>query len=260
MLTVRLTSNSRRAALVAGVILSAVACADEPTAPMRAAHVPSGISAVDNPDLIKLFYLLPPVIDGKIGQNEWAGAATLSFMATLPGGAGQSPVTVYVKHDKTYLYLATVFDRMSPFHAFDRVAFEFDADNDGKSENGDDIVMVGAQTPQNVQGPTFDFFRYQGGYQNANDVGGGGTVDALGAWGATGTKGVFEIRHPLNSADDLHDLNVDLSNGPVTVGMRTMVQLEEEPVGSYVVARSYLPYGKYCKLTIGPGTSLSCPQ
>ena len=260
MRTVRLASNLRRASLVAGVILSAVACSDEATAPPRTPRVPPGISAVDNPDLIKLIYLLPPVIDGRIGQNEWAGAASASFMARLPGGAGQTPVTVYIKHDRTYLYLATVFDRMSPFHAFDRVGFEFDADNDGKTENGDDIVMVGASTPQFVQGLTFDFYRFQGGYQNQNDLGGGGTVDAIGAWGAIGTKGTFEVRHPLNSADNAHDLNIDLSNGPVTVGIQTMLQLEEEPAGSYMVARSYLPYGKYCKLTIGTGTSLSCPQ
>ena len=248
----------RRSAVVAGLIASTVACSDDATAPRRTPRVPPGISAVDNPDLIKLI-LLPPVVDGKLGQNEYLGAATKSFMATLPSGAGLTPVTVYVKHDKNYLYLATVFDRMSPFHAFDRVGFEFDADNDGKTENGDDGVMVGASTPQYVQGPTFDLYRFQGGVQSKFDIADGGTTDPIGAWGATGTKGVFEIRHPLNSADNAHDISIDPSNGPVSVGMRTMVQLEEEPVGSYVVARTYMANGKYCRLTIGTGTtSINC--
>jgi len=259
MLSLAFSPIVRRSAVVAGLIASTVACSDDATAPRRAPRVPPGISTVDNPDLIKLI-LLPPVVDGKIGQNEYAGAATVSFMATLPSGAGLTPVTVYIKHDKNYLYLATVLDRMSPFHAFDRVGFEFDADNDGKTENGDDGVMVGASTPQNVQGPTFDLYRFQGGVQNQFDIADGGTTDPVGAWGAIGTRGVFEIRHPLNSADNAHDISIDPSNGPVSVGMRVMVQLEEEPVGSYVVARTHLANGKYCKLTLGPGTrSISCP-
>ena len=261
MLSLAFSPTARRSAVVAGLIASTVACSDDTTAPKPAPRVPAGISAVDNPDLLKLIHFLPPVIDGKIGQNEWTGAATASFMATLPGGAGQTPVLVYIKRDKTYLYLATVFDRMSPFHEFDRVAFEFDADNDGKPENGDDIVFIGAAGTQNVQRPTFDFYRFQGGAYNQGDIADGGTTDAVGAWGATGTKAVFEIRHPLNSADNAHDISIDPSNGPVTVGMKAMLQLEEEPAGSYIVARTYLANGKYCKLTIGQYTSisLSCP-
>ena len=41
-----------RAAVVAGALISTAACNDDVTAP-RPARVPSGISAVDNPDLVK---------------------------------------------------------------------------------------------------------------------------------------------------------------------------------------------------------------
>jgi len=91
------------------------------------------------------------------------------------------------------------FDRTSGFHPHDFIGFEFDNDNDGIREDGDDIVLAGAGTPQNVAIAGGDYYRFNGGTYNGSDVGGGGTIDAVSAWGAIGTTGVFEIRHPLNS-------------------------------------------------------------
>ena len=258
----RFSLIARRTALLAGVLLSAAACSDDATAP-RAARLPSGISAVDNPDLGKIA-VIPPVVDGKFGPGEYDGAAVFKFAATLPPsalGTGVTPVTVFITHDGTYLYIATVFDRKSPFHPWDRVGYEFDNDNDGIRENGDDILITGASAGPNVVHPGADFYRWNNGVSNQSDAATGGTIDVISAWGAVGTKGVFETRHPLNSLDDAHDFSIDPVNGAVTVGMETMVALELNPVGSGSYATTFKPSATtYCQLTIGKKTtSVTCP-
>jgi len=141
------------------------------------------------------------------------------------------------------------------------LGFEFDNDNDGVRENGDDIVLTTASAPQNVQGPAADFHRYNGGVGNKADIADGGTADAITAWGAIGTKGVFEFRHPLNSADDTHDISINPVNGAVSVGLEMMVKLEMGAVGSGTYVTTHHPSSTtYCKLTIGKITvSVSCP-
>jgi len=258
----RFSLITRRVAVVAGVLVSAAACSDDATAP-HPARLPSGISAVDNPDLAKIASV-PPVVDGTIATGEYDGAAAFSFRVMLPPstqGTSGSLAKVYVTHDQTYLYIATVFDRKSPFHPNDHVAFDFDKDNDGIQEDGDDILIAGASGTPNVAHPGADFYHYNGGGFNQGDNGGGGTIDVISAWGAVGTLGVFEIRQPLNSADDAHDISIDPANGAVTVGMRAMVGLEANPIGSNVIVRSWMPSPTaYCKLTIGKKTvSVACP-
>src|SRR5215207_7188830 len=125
MLTLGFSPLHRRAAVIAGVLLSAAACSDNATAPRPEARVPGVISAVDNPDLSKIG-VVAPMVDGKIGTGEYMGAAAFKFTATLPPsafGGGSTPVTVYVTHDQTYLYLAATFDRKTPFRANDRLGF-----------------------------------------------------------------------------------------------------------------------------------------
>ena len=255
----------RRTAVVAGIIVSAastVACSDSATAPY-VARLPQGISAVDNPDLGKIA-AVSPVVDGTITPGEYDGAATFSFRVVLPPsalGTGASMAYVYVTHDQTHLYIATIFDRKSPFHNNDHIAFEFDKDNDGVQEDGDDILLTGPSGAMNVAHPGADFYRYNGGGFNQGDNGGGGTIDVISAWGAVGTKGVFEIRQDLDNTDDAHDISIDPSNGAVTVGMRALIGLEANPIGSNVIVRSWKPSPTtYCKLTIGKKTtSVSCP-
>ena len=258
----RFSPIARRTALVAGVLLTTAACSDDATAP-QPARLPSGISAVDNPDLAKIA-AIPPVVDGTFSAGEYDGAAVIKFAANLPPsalGTGVTSVTTFVTHDGTYLYLATVFDRKSPFHPVDRVGYEFDNDNDGVRENGDDILITGAFAGPNVVSSGADYYRWNNGVSNQSDAATGGTIDVISAWGATGTKGVFETRHPLNSADDAHDFSINPQNGAVTVGMEIMVALELNPVGSGAFVTSFKPSSTtYCQLTIGKKiTSVSCP-
>jgi hypothetical protein len=250
-----------RAAVLGGVLLSA-ACTDDATAP-QPARLPSGISAVDNPDLARNLSITP-VIDGAISKGEYSGAASFTFMAQIPSTGTNvilTPVTVYVEHDQTNLYLAATFDRKSAFHPLDVVSFEFDNDNDGIREDGDDIVFTRPSLPPNTQSYVFDFYRYNGGAANIWDTTNGGTSDGASAWGVIGTKGVFEIRHPLNSTDDAHDVSINPWIFPQTVGLQTGVQLELGAVGSGVYSKNYKPsFTSYCGLMISKtGTSVNCP-
>lgn len=253
----------RRTALVAGVIVSAVACSDEATAPKRAPRVPPAISAVDNPDLARNT-TVPPVVDGIITPGEYKGGASFSFDARVPAGLLNvtTPVRVQVTRDHTYLYLAMTFDRKSPFHPMDHIAFEFDNDNDGDREDGDDILLGSATGTPNVAYVGGDFYRYNNGSYNQGDIADGGTYDALVSWGAVGTKGTFEIRQPLNSADDAHDFSIVPIFGSMTIGMKMLVGLEKGPVGSLEFVKTHSPSSTtYCQLTVGDAkvTGVTCP-
>src|SRR5512138_3330688 len=144
MLSRAFPSVSRPVACLAGAIVmaSTVACSDQPTAPMPG-------PALDTPSFGKNT-VLAPIVDGKITPGEYDGAAKVDFRVMLPTTEGAQPATVYITHDKQYLYLAATFDRKWPFHTADRVGFEFDNDNDGIREDGDDIVMGGAYANQNT--------------------------------------------------------------------------------------------------------------
>lgn len=257
MLPLDLFRAGRRGAATVSIIAiaSTVACSDSATAPPPNQSKPA-TSALD--PIFGKNSIVPPVVDGVLSPDEYKGAATLSFRVllppTVPGGA--TPATVYVTHDATYLYIATVFDRKSPFHPTDLVAFEFDNDNDGVREDGDDIVLTDANRPQNVALDGGDFYRFNGGAYNQSDP----VLNATSAWGTVGTTGVFEIRHELNSTDDAHDFSIDPSNGAVTVGMITQVSLENDPVGSSVWTHTAVPsFTTYCHLTISKkATSPTC--
>src|SRR5688572_12086204 len=188
----RLSPTARRSALVLGIILTAAACSDEATAPKRTRPLPETISAVDNPDLIKIIKL-PPAPDGIISVGEYSNAAFYSFNATVPLDLITVPttVTVYTKREGGYLYFATVFDRKSTLHPNDRVSFEFDLDNDGVTEDGDDAITTGAWLSPNVARLLGDSHRYNGGMYTKPDHLAGGTNETLSAWGSTGNLVVF---------------------------------------------------------------------
>lgn len=201
-----------------------------------------------------------------LSPGEYDGAAKVSFRAihpsSVPGGA--TPVTVYVTHEKTYLYLAAIFDRKSPFHPSDNVFYEFDKDNDGLREDGDESLGVGAYpagTPQPLSG--MDLYRKTVNNVSFNefDTVGGGANSALSAFGTVGTTGVFELRQELNSADDAHDFSINPQNGAVTLGIMMQVMLEDDPIGSGVNVFTFKPsFTSYCKLTIGKKTTqVVCP-
>src|SRR5262245_34639753 len=129
----------RRVTICAGAlaIVSAAACSDVATAP-RSNAGPQASPAVTAPNL-GLGATASPIIDGVMGPTEYTGAATTKFRIALPSPYGGTIVTLYAKRDKSNLYLATVYDRKSPV-LYDQVVFEFDNDNDGVREDGDDMI------------------------------------------------------------------------------------------------------------------------
>lgn len=246
--------RSPLAVLIPMITWLGTACSDAsaPTLPTA--------GAVDAPSLGKNA-VAPPVIDGILSPGEWVGAATMSFRVLLPTTEGAQPATAYITHDKQYLYLAVTFDRKTPFHDADFLSFEFDNDNDGITEDGDDIILTSPGIPANAQFPAGDFYRFNNGAYNQSDLITGGTIDAITAWGLVGTTGVFEIRHDLDSGDDAHDFSIDPSMGAITVGIRASVTLEANPVGSGVTVDTFKPgQTTFCKLTIAKkSTSVTCP-
>ena len=200
----------------------------------------------------------PPTLDGRISRGEYEGAASATFTLFLPTGV-PSRVTVYITHDRTDLYMAVTFNRRSAFSPNDLVGFEFDNDNDGDTENGDDIVLSNANTPF-VVFPGADYYRFNNGAFNESDASDGGTNDVSSVFGvsSSGTVGVFEFRHDLNSADDAHDFSIDPVPNPQTVGVRIGLSLEFSPG---VVSHTFEPsQTTFCQLTIAKKTTtLSCP-
>jgi hypothetical protein len=240
------------AVLIPTVALFTVGCSD--------ASIPAG------PDPSKLGAAsfakpaAPPAADGVIAAGEYADGATFSFMASLPSG-GTTPVTASITRDRRYLYLAVSFDRGSAFHLNDLIAFEFDNDNDGVREDGDDIVLTGPSLTPNVAVPGGDFYRFDNGASNRSDEADGGTIDAVSAFGVSGTTGTFEIRHDLDSSDNAHDFSIDTMRGAQTVGVIVQVSLESDPEGSNAYVHTFKPSGStYCQLTIGKkNVAVTCP-
>jgi hypothetical protein len=159
-------------------------------------------------DVLSAWASTVPNIDGVTNPNEWDDAAKVTF--TLVSNSLEShSATIYEKNDETYMYLAVrvVGD---DFNAGDGVFFYFDSDHDGGIENGDDWLYVLAWTG--------GLGHAEDGYYNASvstlssDEGDGGTNDIVGGASHTNVSGIgdytFELRHPLNSADDAHDFSL----------------------------------------------------
>jgi len=247
----------RRVAICASAlaIVSAAACSDGTTPP--ASDGPRASPAVGAANL-GLGANASPVIDGVIGSGEYTDAATAKFRIALPLPYKGTTVTLYAKHDKTNLYLATVYDRKSPV-LIDQVVFEFDNDNDGIREDRDEMIGTNSSMPINLPYDVMDMFRIGADSSNHDELD-GGVRDVMSAWGSVGNTVVFEMSHALNSTDDTHDFSIDPTWGAVTVGMQIMMSIQADPAGSGTWVHSYYPSPTtYCKLTIGKKTtSLAC--
>lgn len=203
-----------------------------------------------------------PVIDGVVSDGEYAAGETLTFPADLPSG-GTTPVTVWIVRDRTYLYLAMRFDRGSPFHANDIVAFEFDNDNDGLREDGDDGILSGPPSTFGTAVPGGDVYRARDDVSSftQSDTEDGGTTDVILGNGMSGTIGTFEMRKELNSGDSAHDFIIDPMRGSQTIGFLVQVSLENDPVGVNTYVHTFKPsFTTYCQLTFTKKTmAMSCP-
>jgi len=156
--------------------------------------------------VLSAFATKTPMIDGVIDFNEWQDAAVLS--TTISG----YEITFFAMSDLTNLYLAV---RVSDFRKDpndDRLFLQFDNDHDNILEDGDDQIVINARTRA-----FYDcfFYNHSGFCGFAGDVDFGGTTDGLGDTLSTNGFREYEISHPLNSSDDLHDFSLNFGD---TVG------------------------------------------
>src|SRR5918994_66697 len=144
----------------------------------------------------------PPTVDGVLGGAEWAGATSY----TVPfGSLGNG--TVRFLHTPTDLYVAAVVNDSTPGVVPSLNVF-FDDDHDGVKDAGEDAwrTRVGTGGADLFYSPTGS-----DGPSHYNDSVGGGTNHTVGVANIAGNDQiVFELRHPLCSADAAHDVCTSL--------------------------------------------------
>jgi hypothetical protein len=133
----------------------------------------------------------PPTIDGVLSPGEWSEAGALPFSIQSTTG------TMFVMHDATNLYVAVVVNDSS-LGSLNSLALIFDNSNKGTLGAGDDALVA------NLGSMAFDDF-FNGSCCFLFDSNDGGTNDIQAIGSLTGTQAVWELRHPLCSADRAHD-------------------------------------------------------
>lgn len=152
----------------------------------------------------------PPTIEGTVDTTvEWADADREPFtIASTYSGI------IYVMNDDTNLYVAVEIaddDIGVNFSTRDIVTLYFDNDFDGDGpEDGDELFSC-----INWGTTDFDLFYNDSTSSWPWDKLSGGTNDGESATSGNGTHNFFEISHPLNSTDDLHDFSLTIGD---TVG------------------------------------------
>jgi len=171
-----------------------------------AALVVSVSGSVAASDALTLRGYGSPVIDGQLGQHEWDAAGRYEFQANRSPaeGGGTVPATLYVMNDGTNLYLALrVAVTEIGYSSFD---MEFLAPGSNPFAPGSDILRA--------QSFFFEDYHYDESPPNSwtwrADVDDGGTRDGTATVGQQAGSYVFEVSHPLNSADDLHDFSLTI--------------------------------------------------
>ena len=147
-----------------------------------------------------------PTVNGVLGAGEWDDAPS-SFLLF-----GEISGSVRFKHDSQYLYVAlTVADGVVGTKS---IGMYFDDDHDGVKDPGEDAIL-------SFVGPGdtgSDFY-----WSSTGDIGGAshyadgsnapgttppgnGTNDVIAGGTEVGGQVTFELRHPLCSTDDVHDV------------------------------------------------------
>lgn len=147
----------------------------------------------------------PDAIDGVMGSDEWQCAESADFTANLSGG--DAPATILWMNDGENLYLAVKVLRSSE-DKVNSLRFDFDNGADGIAQAGEDAVLIDADDGFGDEYLTDKCAnRTQAGCGEA-DTSDGGSLDGSGAFGNDGTYTVYELSHPLNGGDALHDLSL----------------------------------------------------
>ena len=164
-------------------------------------------------DLTILLNSGTPVIDGTMSTGEWDNAASKTFTMNLPGG-GTQPATFFVMADDTNLYFALKYQRDS-FDLSNNFGVLFDNAHNGVNSLGDDDLRA---TDSN----SFTDRHVGEGSFLVSDTNDGGTNDGSAARTLASGFITHEMSHPFNSADDSHDISMQVGD---TVGLQPSIQL-----------------------------------
>ncbi len=172
-------------------------------------------------------------VDGSIGVSEYPNDT--AFIANISGG--DAPATLYWANDCDNLYLAVEVER----DAADKInilRFDFDNDNDGAPDAGDDVLVfngdVGGFSDMFLTANCLKKKQSSCGEEDPISNGSGEQV-------FDGTSlSVYEVSHPLKSGDAAHDFQLDFGD---TVGMFLTLSLGKGAQGNTQVPgfRVYLP-------------------
>ena len=142
------------------------------------------------------FNSVAPIIDGAIGETEWASAARLDFDSSIKHFKG----TFYVMNDDTNLYTAVkIADNTLTSR---NIEIMFDNNHNGVIEAGEDAFQIGASTSpfdSFVETVSPDFLAL------GSDSDFGGTTDGTARATSDGSFNYFEFSHPLCAQDTAHD-------------------------------------------------------
>ena len=156
-----------------------------------------------------------PVVDGVLAPGEWDTAGRFDFEANRSPaeGGGRVPATLYVMNDSTNLYLAL---RVS-------VPDLGDSTFDGLfAPPGGSPFAPGSDILRAVSWEFEDSFWHQTGpdtWDWSVDGAFGGTNDGASQADVNNGVGVFEVEHPLNDADDLHDFSLAIPSHVDYIGL-----------------------------------------
>jgi len=181
-----------------------------------------------------------PSIDGVMNADEWENAGYAGIDINLPDGT-TTPGNLYVMNDDVNLYFAFQFDyNIKPSPDFAAINVYFDNDHDGiYPELGHDYLVMNWRSTASLGDGTFGFVN-QGppcvpGYLCGNmDWVFGGTTDGDAEALNDGGSAVVEISHPLNSANNAHDINLSMGD---TVGFQWYLIFREGGAGTTTISR-----------------------
>lgn len=148
-------------------------------------------------------------VDGIDSPAEWAGAAAGSADMTLPAelGGGGGLVTFYVMNDDVNLYVAMRFPYALAPASPQYLVMLAQVWNDGLSlcapTTVQEVFDLQAQNGGATYSDEFDV-ACAGGLPDVSD---GGTSDGAAAMVDEGATLYFETSHPLDTADDSHDMS-----------------------------------------------------
>jgi len=156
-----------------------------------------------------------PVVDGVLSPGEWDMAGRFDFQANRSPaeGGGTVPATLFVMNDSTNLYLAL---RVSVVDLGDSTFDGLFAPPGGSPfAPGSDILRA-------VTWEFEDSFYRQTGpdtWEWSVDESFGGTNDGTSQAEVSNGVGVFEVEHPLNDSDDLHDFSLAIPSHVDYIGL-----------------------------------------